>query len=181
MQYRVILALICLAAGRNGGRSLDRQYRDSEGQPHLVTVPEKLRWCFALDDTRRPAVREALWFQVLSYGCALLALVMGKWWVLYAYGILGFAITTPMALRYNANLRRHYDMDWVIQLRRSLSMFPVRRCRVLRQLEDGCWEIAMGRRRFRARASVPVEPGQRCYGVHSYDHGSPWWTLREHP
>ena len=185
---------------RNAGRSVDKQYREPEGKPKFIRIPENRKWMFSFEYFIGPeVVREGLALEVFGYlssavtfclfilACFLpnispfLALVSDV--ILYLYTFLGMLIVLPMSARYSRNLHQYYDSDWITSLQRGLTQLPKRRCKVKTQLEDGVYEITLGtfgRRKHLARSSVPVSVGDRMYAVHSYDHGFPFWTIRDH-
>lgn len=123
---------ICLAVGWIAGKSIDIQYREPEGKPHFVTIPESKKWMFRFRywaDTT--VVREALWIELAGYGFAaaeVMVMILTTLFrqstymdligigVLFAFVLVVMVILTPMALRYGHHVRQARDFDWVTQI-----------------------------------------------------------------
>lgn len=76
-----------------------------------------------------------------------------------------------------------YDCDWITQLQEILTIYPKRRCVVVSQINSSTYEIILGRfgRRIHiAKSTIPVVVGAKMFAVHSNEHGSPFWTIKDH-
>lgn len=188
---------ICLAVGWIAGKSIDIQYREPEGKPHFVTIPESkkrmFRFRYWADTT---VVREALWIELAGYGfaaaevmvmilCALfrkqLYMDLIGIFVLFAFVLVVMVILTPMALRYDHHVRLSRDYDWLTQLWSHVSSYPVdRRCRVVAQTGPDRYLIVIGffgRKRRPADAKAPAQVGAKAYAIYTSEKKSPHWTI----
>ena len=88
-----------------------------------------------------------------------------------------------MHIKYERNLQLSYDCDWITQLQEILTIYPKRRCVVVSQVNSSTYEIILGRlgRRIHiAKSTIPVVIGAKMFAVHSNEHGSPFWTIKDH-
>ena len=190
-------ALLCFFLGRSVGKIIDIQYRESEGKPRLRCLSKKARIFFAFSD-HNMVVAEGIVAHILGYIFTLLELIAValftatemniflalSQWLFYAFVfILVILVMFPMAVRYEHNIQIAYDCDWITNRMRSFSMLPKRRCKVVNQLDDSTYEITLGycgRKKRKAKTSVPVSTGDFVYAVNYFDDGPPFWTIRLH-
>ena len=188
---------ICLAVGWIAGKSIDIQYREPEGKPHFVTIPESKKWMFRFRYWTDPTVvREALWIELAGYGFAaaeVMVMILTTLFrqstymdligigVLFAFVLVVMVILTPMALRYGHHVRQARDYDWLTQLWSQVSSYPVaRRCRVVAQTGPDRYLIVIGffgRKRRPADAKAPVQVGAKAYAIYTSEKKSPHWTI----
>ncbi len=201
MYWRFFLwAVVCFFVGRSVGKTIDIQYREQEGKPALVTIPDRWKKLFHFRYFfGNEVVREGIVTQILGYLFAvaeLVVLVLAAilkrimsfvWvadWLLIFWGlIVTLAVLLPMDIRYEHNLRLAYDCDWITQLQEMLTIYPKRRCVVVSQINTSTYEIILGRwgkRKHIAKSTNPIVVGARMFAVHSNEHGAPFWTIKDH-
>lgn len=191
--------LFCGYAARELGWHVDLQYRETEGKPRFVHIPQDIKWMFHFRFfIGTDVVREGLWVQVMGYiFCALELLVFLLAAMLrcadllvhiadglvFFYILLSMGVLIPMGIRYEHNLQLAFDRDFVTYLQNAFTMLPKRRCKVVSQVTPETFEITLGyfkRKRRLAKAAFSDTVGARMYAVHSYEHGSPFWEIRSH-
>lgn len=190
----------CWYTGRSVGNIVDIQYREPEGQPKFVRIPEQNKWMFYFRySTGIKVVKEGLISHILGYFffalelCVfVLASISGEkntyaraaYWMFFLFvGVLGIGVLLPMGIRYERNMQTAFDCDWITHLQEALTVLPKRRCTVISEVNAATYEIRLGRwgrKKRLARTSVPVTVGSKMYAVHSNEHGSPFWTIRDH-
>lgn len=193
----ILWCILCFWAGMSTGKTIDMQYRDPEGKPVFVSVPQMIRPYFRFSNYDR-VVQQGLIVQIISYIYSLLELLSfflvyatnskayltaGNW-LMCSFGIiLAFPVLLPFSIKYERNIQKAYDSDWITYLQRSLTLLPKRKCRVTAQIDFDKYEITLGFwgiKRHCAKANFPVEIGDRLYAVHSVESGSPFWTIKDH-
>ena len=192
--------ILCFFVGRTVGKTIDIQYREPEGNPKFITIPNQYRHFFAFKYENGDDV---LWAGVLSHYTGYLftllemllmlvsffvsdmsdMLLWGDWLVLVFGVILTFGVLLPMAIRYEQNMQAVYDSDWITFLQRGFSLLPKRRCKIVNVIDLSTYEITLGwfgQKRHLAKSNFPVTVGMRLFAVHSNESGFPFWSLRSH-
>jgi len=201
LYWRILLwAVVCFLVGRSVGKTIDIQYREQEGKPALVTIPDRWKKLFHFRFfSGNEVVREGITTQILGYLFATVELILlifaailkrimsfvwvADWLLILFALIVTLAVLLPMHIRYEHNLRLAYDCDWITQMQEILTIYPKRRCVVVSQINTFTYEIilgGLGRRRHIAKSTIPVVVGARMFAVHSNEHGSPFWTIKDH-
>lgn len=191
--------ILSFYVGRSVGKTVDIQYREAEGKPKFLTIPENRKWIFPFRYfAGSDVVKEGVIIQLVGYVFSFLELVM----LLLAFfadevplfsliadllvimfGLIIAVVLLPMAIRYQKNINHAYDCDWITTLQENLTIYPKRRCRIISQTGTCTYVIALGRwgKKSRlAKSSVPVVVGSIMYAVHSNEQGSPFWTIKNH-
>lgn len=201
LYWRFLLwAVVCFSVGRNVGKTIDIQYREQEGKPTLVTIQDRWKKFFHFRYfCENEVVMEGIITQILGYLFAVVELVVlilaaslnqimsfvwvADWIVILFSMIVTLAVLLPMHIKYERNLQLSYDCDWITQLQEILTIYPKRRCVVVSQVNSSTYEIILGRlgRRIHiAKSTIPVVVGAKMFAVHSNEHGSPFWTIKDH-
>lgn len=201
MRYWRILwwAAVCCWTGYRAGKAVDIQYHEKEGKPTIISVPEKLRPFFRFRYYfGNEVVREGIITQILGYSFGLMEIALFIFsatlklgansekisdWIVMLYVFTLILTLLPMHIRYQRNLQRAYDCDWITQLQKILTIYPKRRCKVVSSNNTSTCTITLdrcGRREFLAKTTIPVCPGKLVFAVHSSAHGAPFWTITEH-
>lgn len=192
-------AVVCCWSGYRVGKTVDIQYREKEGKPTIVSVPEKLRPFFRFRYYfGNEVVREGIITQILGYAFGSIEIALFIFsatlklgvnsekvsdWIVILYAFALILVLLPMHIRYQRNLQRAYDCDWITQLQEILTIYPKRRCKVVSQHTPSTCTITLGRwgkRKFVAKTTIPVYPGAVLFAVHSSENGAPFWTITEH-
>lgn len=195
----LLWSILLLYLGRSIGKDIDKQYRMPEGKPRLVQIPENLKWLFHFEYFfGTEVVKEGLMSEVLGYifsaflfSLFIISVLLGAGQILapiseglvFLYILFEVIILTPMGIRYSHNIQRVYDSDWITQLQEAFTILPKRRCKVVAQAGEGIYEITLGcfgKKKHLAKSSLAVPLGEKAYAVHSNEHGSPFWTIRDH-
>jgi len=199
--WRFLLwAVVCFFLGRSVGKTIDIQYREKEGKPTFVTIQDRWKKLFHFRYfCGNEVVKEGVITQILGYLFAVVELVVlifaailkqimrfvwvADWLVILFALIVTLPVLLPMHTRYAHNLRLAYDCDWITQLQEILTIYPKRRCVVISQINASTYEITLGRlgrRNHIAKSTIPVAVGARMFAVHSNEHGSPFWIIKDH-
>lgn len=192
-------AVVCCWSGYSVGRTVDVQYHEREGKPTFVSIPEHLRIFFHFRYfLGNEVVREGVITQILGYTFGLVEIVLFVFstilklnvnslqiadWIVILYVFILTLVLLPMHIRYERNMQRAYDCDWITQLQENLTIYPKRQCKIVSTNNTSTCIITLGRwgkRKFVARATIPVYPGTVLFAVHSSENGPPFWTITEH-
>lgn len=200
MDYRPILcAVLCLCIGRSAGKIIDIQYREPEGKPSFIGIPDRFKPFFSFQySTGNKVLKEGVALQIIGYVFFLLELFLfavaavvpaasgfaehSEWGVIFLSLILLFVIAS-MGIRYNHNIQTAYDCDWITTFQRALTLLPKRRCKVVRQIDTSTYVITMGRfgrKEHYAKCEFSVTVGAYLYAQHSMESVYPFWELRTH-
>lgn len=196
----LVVGFIGWLVGREGGKKVNRQFRDPAGKARFLVVPSKWKWLFSFPGYPMEAViRESIFLQIqgwiFSVACLALSLLAGNGllldllspladWILLATNVcICSAIIISLSVRYQKNLQIAYDCDWITQMQEGLSMLPVRRCTVIKKVDESTYIITLGklgRKEHYARNENEITIGVKLYAVHFNERGFPFWVIRDH-
>lgn len=205
MYLSLICAVICILGARESGRSFDQQYRDIGGKPEFVEIPKNWRWLFYKPKefykrsnklTKVSLVFYSIWYMGFCVQMILFfaSIITGKvnrfnaisWYILCAQVILSMIITIALTYRYDSNMRKSYDYDFMSYYIEQIRGVCKRKCRVVDVIDEHICEIEIGyfkKRRFKATTEIKVKVGEERYVMH-YNHpidvNEPYWEVRRH-
>lgn len=192
----IFYSICCIWIGRETGYTLDKQNRKPEGKPKFVLIPNKWLWLFRYQKNEYAAkyniLRTSIYCHLLGYAFSvfevlvLLYVVISKnktalsEKIFFAYILLMSAICIPESYRYERNLQRAYDYDWITYLQEAFRGVSRRKCTVVEQKGDGIYEIVFGKwnkRRYVAKATKTLNIGDVKYARHIYGEKGPYWLI----
>lgn len=195
----IVCAMICFFSCRNAGKRMNNQYRDSEGKPRFVIIPNRYKLFFCFDYSKGNSVLKAgvvihlvgylftLLELLLLFLCTLLnqhhVMLHYSHWIACGYALLvAFGVMVPAGFRYETNIQKFYDHDWITHFQRVMTLYPIRQCKIIKQIDSSTYEITLGkfrRKKHIARTLFPVVIGERMLAVHTYEQGPPYWHLKK--
>lgn len=200
-----VSAFVCIISAIEMGRVIDQQYSDIGGKPEFVEIPQKWRWLFykSKDSYKQSnkLVKMSLIVYLVGYiGFVIqmivifLGFISGRfgqinyisWCILVIHEVLNVIIGLTMGHKYNKNMRKSYDYDFLSYYIEQIKGVCKRKCRVVDVIDEHICEIEIGRfkkRRFKATTEIKVKVGEERYAMH-YNHpidlDEPYWEVRRH-
>lgn len=194
----IILIFICAWGDRDFGYIFDKQNREPEGKPQFIDVPVKWRWMFRFQNETyadgNKILKASVVVHLLGYFFSfleiiiLLCTVVGdtrkladlSMGIFLLHEVILAIYIFPIGLKYEKNLRKAYDYDWITFVQEIFFENPRRRCKIIEKIDENTYEIKVGRYVYLAKSKKPVNTEERLYAYHRYDEGKPYWIIKNY-
>lgn len=191
--------------GRNLGYTIDKQYRDPGGKPIYVVLPLKYRSFFKINEntyfSKDNPLRVSICIQFVAYifafvelGVLLCGIISGRYiffsnaatkFFVIGMFLIGFVIAAPYVYKYNQNMYKTYEYDWITALQEGLFQYSKRKCKIIKKINDNIYQIEVGilkKHKYIAESMFVIEEGTMLYAVHYYhskDISGPFWEIKK--
>ena len=188
MYISFVSAFVCIMNAIEVGRVIDQQYRDVGGKPEFIEIPKKWRWLFykpkEFYKRSNKLTKMSLIIYLIGYfgfifqtTIIITSLIAGRfshmeyisWGILLTNEILSMIVGFTMGRKYNKNMRKSYDYDFLSYYMEQLCGVCKRKCRIVSIIDEQVCEIEIGRiqkKTFKAFTESKVKIGDVRYAMH---------------
>ena len=199
--------LTCFYTGREVGAKIDLQNRDVGGKPKLVQIPWKWQSIFkqrqGLYMYDNKILKASVLSHLLGYTFAMIELILFVIGICFQMKskivivadscffvfilVMAFGVLLPDGIRYEKNMQKAYDYDWITSFQEALTQKSKRKCTIISVIDERTCEIeflkGIKKHRFYAETEFPVEIGEIKYALHYYhpiDEDKPYWIIKNY-